>query len=323
MSPSPPLIPNRTKNQRENVRSRKNENDLQKNLSEIYENVKSVPNYSSKIRDFLRQNTTSSLFRQVRHKFKRRKIKSYFRYQYVMSDTINYRMYAGSNNGFKYIMVFICVLSKKAYAAPMKRMNDMDAVIAMESILKKLPDVPQNIITDLGTEYYNSKMAAVFTRFGIKHYSIRGKHKACVAERFIRTIKSRIEKYFWENNTHKWIDILDQFIDNYNNTYHRSIKMPPNKVTDENRLNVFRTLYPKTKDYTKPRLNKGDKVRVLKQKNLFEKGYTRSWSIEIYVIVKAYNDSGVDFYSIKDSEGNILSRKKYYWELNLVSRHAS
>jgi hypothetical protein len=239
----------------------------------------------------------------------------------MMTDTINYRMYAGSNSGYKYIMVFICVLSKKAYAAPMKKMTDIDAVIAMESMLNKLPDVPQNIISDLGTEYYNSKMATLFQRFGIKHYSIRGKHKACVAERFIKTIKSRLEKYFWENNTHKWIDILDQFIKNYNSTYHRSIKMAPNMVTEENRLQVFRTLYPKTNDKTKPRLNTGDKVRVLKQKNIFEKGYTRSWSIEIYEVVKGFNDSGVDYYSIKDLEGNKLFRKKYYWELNLVSRN--
>ena len=97
--------------------------------------------------------------------------------------------------------------------------------------------------------------------------------------------------------------------------------MAPNMVTEENRLQVFRTLYPKTNDKTKPRLNTGDKVRVLKQKNIFEKGYTRSWSIEIYEVVKGFNDSGVDYYSIKDLEGNKLFRKKYYWELNLVSRN--
>ena len=283
--------------------------------------MKSVPNYSSKIRDFLRQNSTSSLFRQVRHKFRRRRIKSYFPYQYIMSDTINYRMYGRLNNGYKYIMVLICVFSKKAYAAPMKRMNEMDAVIAMQSIFTKLPDIPQNVITDLGTEYYNSKMRAFFNRYGIKHYSIRGKHKACVAERFIKTLKSRIEKYFWEKKTHKWLDILEQFLANYNETYHRSIKMTPNEVTEKNRVQVFRNLYPETKEDKKTRLNKGDKVRILKQKNIFEKGYTRSWSIEIYEVVKGFNDSGVDYYSIKDLEGNKLFRKKYYWELNLVSRN--
>jgi len=161
----------------------------------------------------------------------------------------------------------------------------------------------------------------LFDRFGIRHYSIRGKHKACVAERFIKTLKGRLEKYFWEKKTHKWIDVLDQFIENYNNTYHRSIKMAPNEVSDENRKQVFRTLYPKQDDHTPPRLKKGDRVRLLKTKNIFSKGYTRSWTTEIYQIEKAYTDSGVDYYTVSDLEGNQLPRKKYYWELNLVTRH--
>lgn len=291
-------------------------------LNELYTNTRSIPSYSSKIHDFLRQNSTSSLFRQVRHKFKRRRIRAFYPFQMMMSDTINYRNYAKPiNKGYKYIMVLIDVFSKRAWTAPMKSLKDFDAVIAVESMLEKLPEVPQNFITDLGTEYYNSKMKDLFDRYGIKHYSIRGPHKACVAERFIKTLKGRLEKYFWENRTHRWIDVLDQFVENYNNTYHRSIKMAPNQVTDENRKQVFANLYPKIKDNTPPRLKKGDRVRLLKTKNIFEKGYTRSWSTEIYVVEKTFSDDGVDYYTISDLEGNTLPRKKYYWELNLVTKN--
>ena len=294
-----------------------------KNLNEIYTNVRSVPSYSSKIKKFLQQNVTSSLFRQVRHKYPRRRIKSYYPYNIMMFDTINYRNYGTKNKNFKYINIGIDVFSKMAYAEPMKKMNEFDSTIAMESILNKLPEIPQNIITDLGTEYYNSKIKALFERYGINHYSIRGKHKACVAERFIRTLKSRLEKYFFEKKTNNWIDVLDQFVVNYNNLYHRSIKMPPVNVSDSNRKEVFRTMYPKSLEQRRPRLNKGDQVRLLKDKNIFEKGYTRSWSLEIYRIEKTFSESTVDFYLISDSEGNILPRKKYYWELNLVTRNAN
>ena len=283
-----------------------------------------MPNYSSKIADFLRQNQTSSLFKPVRHKFPTRRIKTYFPFQMCMSDTINYRQYAmPTNDNYKYIMVVIDVFSKKAWAAPMKRLRDFDAVLAMESMLAKMPEIPQNLVTDMGTEYYNSKMSALFDRYGIKHYSIRGRHKACVAERFIRTLKSRLEKYFWAKKSHRWIDVLDQFIANYNATYHRSIKMAPDDVTESNRRQVFATLYPKLQDNTTPRLSKGDRVRILRQKNIFEKGYTRNWSEEIYVIVEALSDSGVDFYKIADLEGNTLPRYKYYWQLNLVAKNAA
>ena len=225
------------------------------------------------------------------------------------------------NKNYKYIMVLIDVFSKKAWAQPMTRMKDFDATIAMEEMLKMVPDLPKIIITDLGTEYYNSKMSNLFSRFGIKHYSIRVRHKACVAERFIRTLKGRLERYFWDKRTHNWLDVLQQFLKNYNNTYHRSIRMSPNAVNENNRKIVFKNLYPHSEDNTPPRLRKGDKVRLLKTKNIFEKGYTRSWGTQIYEISKALSSSGVDFYEISDLEGNKLPRKKYYWELNLVTKN--
>ena len=318
-SPLRPVVPpRRISNVRRNS---ENSEDTMKKLREIYSNVKSIPSYSSKIQNFLRKNVTSSLFRQVRHNYPRRRIISYYPGHTMFSDTINYRNIGTKNKNSKYIMVFIDNFSKKAYAAAMKSMHEFDSVIGMESMLHRLPSMPQNIITDKGTEYYNSKMKSLFDRYAINHYSIRGKHKACVAERFIRTLKSRLEKYFWEKNTKNWVDVLDQFIENYNGTYHRSIKMAPNDVNDDNRATVFKTLFPKTKDITKARLNQGDQVRVVKQKNIFDKGYTRSWSQEIYTIVKTFSESGVDFYNISDSAGNILPRKKYYWELNLVAKN--
>lgn len=217
-------------------------------------------------------------------------------------------------------MVAIDVFSKKAWAQPMKSMDQMDASLAMEKIIDQMPDIPQTIITDLGTEYYNKMVGNLFNRLGIKHYSIRGKHKACVAERFIRTLKSRIQKYFWANNTTDWIKVLDQFVKNYNNTYHRSIKMAPNSVNENNRNIVYKNLYPDTKDHSKPRLNRGDRVRLIKEKTIFEKGYTRNWSKEIYQIVKTYTQGTVDYYKIADLDGNPLPRTKYYWQLNLVTR---
>lgn len=291
-------------------------------LNEMYTNVRSTPSYSSKIQEFLRKNSTSSMFRQVRHHYPRRRIKAYYPYQIMMSDTINYRRYAMPHNrNYKYIMVLIDVFSKRAVALPLKRLRDFDALLVLKNMITELPDIPKTIITDLGTEYYNSKVKNLFKQYGIKHYSIRGKHKACVAERFIKTLKGRLERYFWEKKTHNWIDVLPQFIENYNNTYHRSIKMAPVEVNDNNRKEVFATMYPKLKDNTPPRLNKGDTVRILISKNIFEKGYTRSWSEEIYVIEKAFSDSSVDYYRIADLQGNTLPRNKYYWELNIVSKN--
>ena len=90
-----------------------------------------------------------------------------------------------------------------------------------------MKEIPQYFVTDNGLEYYDQRVRKMYDRLGIRHYSITGTHKAAIAERFIRTIKGRLEKYFWKTKKKRWVDVLQNFIDNYNKTYHRFIKMAP------------------------------------------------------------------------------------------------
>jgi transposase InsO family protein len=302
---------------------RRNGASFNQNLNEIYHNVKSIPNYSSKIKDFLRTNITSSLHRQVRKKFPRRRIIVHFPFQIIMSDLIDYSHapLPFHNSGFRYIMVCIDCFSKFAWAEPLKRKDGLSSTMAIEKILDRMKEIPQSFVTDRGLEYYDHRVQKLFKRFGIKHYSITGTHKAAIAERFIRTIKGRFEKYFWTKKKPKWHDVLQDFIANYNKTYHRSIKMAPNEVNENNRDQVYKTLFPKEEQHSTPRLRKGDRVRIIKEKNIFEKGYKRSWSLELYTIREAISTNGVDYYKIEDLQGNSIPRHRYYWELNFVSRN--
>ena len=143
--------------------------------------------------------------------------------------------------------------------------------------------------------------------------------KASVVERFIRTLKSRLEKYFVKNNTKKWIDVLPQLIENYNNTPHRSIGMSPNEVTDDNADKVFNKMFPDIHLEAKPRLHIGDTVRKLKEKTIFDKGYKKSWSEKIYTVHAIERSMGFCLYILKDDD--ILPRKFYLSELNFVSRN--
>jgi len=248
---------------------------------------------------------------------------AYYPYELVMSDLVEYSQngFPYSNDGYRFFMVIICVFTKMVFVEPLKRKTGLDSCIAIEKILKRMPDIPKSIVTDRGLEYYDHRVQKLFTQYGINHYSITGKHKACVAERVIQTIKGRLEKYFFANNTKRWISVIDDFVSNYNRTYHRSIKMAPADVNENNRAQVFQTLFPRAKFNLKPRLKIGDRVRILKEKNLFEKGYSRSWSLEIYIVTQALSENTVDFYKISDLNGNKVPRHKYFWELNLVSRN--
>ena len=226
-----------------------------------------------------------------------------------------------ANGGMKYVMVFIDVFTKMCYVEPMKDKNALTTLVALENIFKRLPDLPKHVITDDGTEFYNKPVQSLFDANDIVHYSLRGRHKACVAERMIQTMKGRLEKYFWQNKTNRYIDVIQQIISNYNHTPHRSIGMAPILVNFENRKEVFDKLYPKNRDKLPPRLNVGDRVRITKSKSTFEEGYTRNWSIDSYTIVSAKSRGGVDYYKVQDDDGNILPRQRYYYELNLVNRH--
>ena len=296
----------------------------QNEIEQIYTNVKSIPSYSSKIQDFLRTNETASVHKRIIRKFRRRKTVAHYPYDLCMADLAFFTGpgMARANNGYKYVLVFIDVFSKMCYVEPMKDKLAVTTLVAFENIFRKLPFTPNHIITDVGTEFYNWHVQKLFKENGIVHYSLRGQHKASVAERMIQTLKGRLEKYFWQNKTKRYVDILQRIVDNYNHTPHRSIGMAPVKVTRSNTEQVFKKLY---KDYplqTDPRLKIGDKVRIARLKTIFEKGYTRRWSLELYTIVSAKSRGGVDYYKVADQTGNILPRQRYYFELNLVTRNA-
>ena len=81
-----------------------------------------------------------------------------------------------------------------------------------------------------------------------------------------------------------YIDKLDDIVDGYNNTYHKTINMKPVDVKD----NTYIDFENKVNDKD-PKLKVGDHVRIPKYKNIFAKGYTPNFSEEIFVIKKVKN----------------------------------
>ena len=111
-------------------------------------------------------------------------------------------------------------------------------------------------------------------------HSIHNEGKSVLAERFIRTLKNKIYKYMTAVSKNVYIDKLDDIINEYNNTYHRTIKMKPVDVKDNKYIDF------ENKDQ---KFKIGDHVRISKYKNIFAKGYTPNWSEEIFVINKIKN----------------------------------
>ena len=117
-------------------------------------------------------------------------------------------------------------------------------------------------------------------------YSAINKGKSVVAERFIRTLKNKIYKYMTSVSIYiyVYIDRLDDIVKEYNNTYHKSIKMKPVDV----KYNTYIAFKKEVNDKN-PKFKVGDHVRISKYKNIFGKGYMPNWSEEIFVIKKIKN----------------------------------
>ena len=115
-------------------------------------------------------------------------------------------------------------------------------------------------------------------------YSVHNEGKPVVAERFIRTLKSKIYKYMTSISKNVYINKLDDIVDGCNNTYHTTIKMKPIDVKDNTYISTDKEINNRG-----PKFKVGDHVRISKYKNIFSKGYTSNWSEEVFVIKKIKN----------------------------------
>ena len=302
-----------------------NENDVNKKLQKLYEDIASVPNFSAKINDFLRTHDLHSKFRRVTKKrFPRRRVIARFPFEIFMADLIEYPQYKVINKGYVYILLLIDCFTKKIYLAPMKKKDKHHAALAFETIFKEFDEFPVNLVTDGGKEFFNSLVAKVFQNYGINHYKTpsKTKWKASMAERAIQTIKNRLQKLFVKRQNNIWIDVIEQIGKNYNATPHSSHKLAPQDVGPENRDEVYKRLYPERDVTIVCKLNVGDKVRKIKEKTEFEKGYTQKWSDEIYTIKSVRQSNGVCWYKLENLRKELQDGIWYYYQLNLVARNA-
>ena len=110
-------------------------------------------------------------------------------------------------------------------------------------------------------------------------YSTFNEGKSAVAERFIRTLKNKLYKHMTAINKDVYCDVLDDIVNEYNNTKHNTIKKKPKDVKDDNNR-----VYIDEHNKKSARYNVGDRVRISKFKNIFAKVYTPNWSREILLI---------------------------------------
>ena len=269
--------------------------------------------------EFLAKQETYTLHKQKQRKFKRNVTKSAgidVDWQADLADMSHLKHW---NSGFTFLLICVDILSRYAFVVPIKRKTPVLVAEAFKSIIKT-GRKPWKLTTDRGLEFKGAPFQTFLKSEEIYHrYSNSPEIKCAVAERYIRTLKSRIWKYFTRNNTKRYLDVLPDIVKSINNSYHRTLKRTPASVNQGNQTEVWKSLY-ETKQSVKPRFKLGDNVRISREKHVLSKGYRPNYTSEVFVISKILRRQPPT-YTITDSDGEEIEGVFYNEELVLVLRN--
>ena len=218
------------------------------------------------------------------------------------------------NKGIRFLLCIIDIFSRYAWVVPLKDKKVVSIVTAFQNILKQSNRRPNKIWVDKGFEFYNASFKKWLQDNDIVMYSTNNEGKSVVAERFVRTLKSKIYKYMTSISKKVYIDKLDDIVNEYNNTYRTTIKMKPIDVKDNTYINTDKEINNKD-----PKFKVGDRVRISKHKKIFAKGYTPNWSEKIFVIKKVKNTVPWT-YVVNDLNGEEITGTFYEKELQKTNQ---
>ena len=230
------------------------------------------------------QQLAEEIHKPIIRKIEKRKVHAAFKYNIWGADFADMQLLSKYNKGIGFLLCVIDIFSKYASVVPLKVKKGVSITTEFQSILKQSNRKPNKIWVDKCSEFYNGSFKKWLRDNDIVMYSTNNEGKSLVAERFIRTLKSKVYKYMTSVSKNVYIDKLDDIVDEYNKTYHTTIKMKPIDIKD----NTYIKTDKKTNDKD-AKFKVGDHLRISKYKSIFAKGCAPNWSEEVFVIKKVKN----------------------------------
>ena len=198
-----------------------------------------VKNWLSKLKVY-------TVHKPIKRRFRtRRVIVSHIDDQW-QADLVDMQKYKQHSKNMNYILTVIDSFSKYGRVIPIKTKTGEEITKLFRKILKH--ESLQKLQADKGLEFINKDTQSLFRKYAIIWFSTENETEAQVVERFNRTLKIKMFKLFTHMNTKTWIDIIDKLVSNYNNNYHRFIKMTPIEASQKKTESpVYNTLFPENK----------------------------------------------------------------------------
>ena len=229
-------------------------------------------------------------------------------------------------DGYKYILTVMDGYTRYGWAVPLKHKDGLSVANAFKTIIKKSKRKPIRLYVDQGKEFYNEHMYKLFNfkkedvlekdenrEYKNQIYSVFNASKNPVIERFNRTLTNKLWEQFTVQGNQKWLDILQPTVSKYNNSIHRTIGTTPALASKDPSL-VKIEIETEMMSTSKPKFKVGDRVRIFKWKNKFEKGYRGYWTKEIFKVIKVKPTNPV-MYEIQDLSDEAIKGSFYQNEL--------
>jgi hypothetical protein len=200
------------------------------------------------------------------------------------------KKYARQNSGYRFLAVFIDIFSRYIWVEPKKSKRNDETLKAIHRIFRK-GRKPLYLRTDQGNEFTGKYVQHYLSKNNVHHFTALNPLHANYAERVIRTLKGKLYRFFTANQTFRYIDHLEDIVDSYLNTVHRSTKMKPIDITEKNAQDVYEKLYlpqqiieeNKPVNYT---FEIGDKVHMAMDRSVFHKAYKETYFHEIFEVFR-------------------------------------
>ena len=275
--------------------------------------------------EFLKRQRTYTLHKPARLRYNTRPYKTAGIDQQWQADLVEMIPYEGVNDGYRYMLTVIDLFSRYAWAVPIKNKTGKEVMRAFRNIFDT-GRVCQRLQTDEGREFANRFVQHLLNIRNIRFFTVKSQFKAAVCERFNRTLKSKMWRYFTRHGTYRWVDVLPELMAAYNASIHRSIGMAPNDVTEDVEHELWLKQERKgpqkvTNREPKTRFVVGDEVRLSKTKKVFAKGYLPNWTEEIFTISQVLDTEPMQ-YKVQDYRHNEIQGSFYAAELQKVVKPA-
>ena len=304
---------------------------MDRKLKAIYYNPKNPASFSSinklakasgyskaKVKSWLKAQPTYTLHRQARKRYPTRKYIVHDIDEQWQADLADVALIAKENDGCRFILTVIDIFTRFAWARPLKSKSGLDVEAAFKDIFQE-GRIPQRIQTDQGKEFENRHVLALFSQHNIELFSVKSANKAAIVERFNRTLKHKLWRYFTMNNKQNWTRILQDVVYSYNHSVHRTLGCKPANVTASNASEIREKVFTKRPESkTKSDIKVGDKVRISKMKSIFAKGYLPNWTEEIFTVESINQKTSPITYKLKDYQGEVIEGSFYHQEIEVV-----